>query len=107
MIPCATSTSGTNIYQTHQNLQYLKSSREFKPMTRKFHRVSIEDREMFAYNRTYQQVQDDIKRINSHPEQCMKYCFEFLKGADDLMRVKCYDGIAKYSAQLDYSEAHF
>ena len=76
-------------------------------MTRKFHRVSIEDREMFAYNRTYQQVQDDIKRINSHPEQCIKYCFEFLKGADDGMRVKCYDAIAKYSAQLDYSEAHF
>jgi hypothetical protein len=23
------------------------------------------------------------------------------------MRVKCYDAIAKYSAQLDYSEAHF
>ena len=76
-------------------------------MTRKFHTMSIEDREMFAYNRTYQQVQDDIKRINSHPEQRMKYCFEFMVGADDLMRAKCYDAIAKYSAQLDYSEAHF
>jgi len=80
-------------------------------MTRKYHTMSIEDREMFAYNRTYQQVQDDIKRINSHPEQRMKYAFEFLSGyiadGDDLMRAKCYDGIAKYSAQLDYSEAHF
>jgi len=80
-------------------------------MTRQFHNMSIEDREMFSYNRTYQQVQDDIKRINSHPEQCIKYCFEFLKGyisgGDDLMKAKCYDGIAKYSAQLDYSEAHF
>jgi hypothetical protein len=28
-------------------------------------------------------------------------------GADDGMRGKCYDAIAKYSAQLDYSEAHF
>jgi hypothetical protein len=28
-------------------------------------------------------------------------------GADDGMRSKCYDAIAKYSAQLDYSEAHF
>jgi hypothetical protein len=71
--------------------------------------MSVEDREMFAYNRTYQQVQDDIKRINSHPEQCMKYCFEFLSHSDcdDGMRAKIYNGIAKYSAQLDYSEAHF
>ena len=80
-------------------------------MTRQFHNMSVEDREMFAYNRTYQQVQDDIKRINAHPEQRMKYCFEFLKGYangnDELMAKKCYDAIAKYSAQLDYSEAHF
>ena len=76
-------------------------------MTRQFHTMSIEDREMFAYNRTYQQVQDDIKRINSHPEQRMRYAFEFIVGADDGMRVKCYDAIAKYSAQLDWSEAHY
>ena len=76
-------------------------------MDRKFHTVSIEDREMFAYNRTYQQVQDEIKRINAHPEQRMKYCFEFLKGADEQMKKKCFDKIAEYSAQLDYSEAHF
>jgi hypothetical protein len=37
----------------------------------------------------------------------MKYCFEFIVGADEGMRGKCYDAIAKYSAQLDYSEAHF
>ena len=80
-------------------------------MDRKFHTVSIEDREMFAYNSAYQKQQAELQRILSHPENRIKYCFEFLKGyiadGDDLMTAKCYDGIAKYSAQLDYSEAHY
>ena len=78
---------------------------------RKFHPMSIEDREMFSYNRTYQQVQDEIKRINAQPEQPMKYSFEFLKGYikddDEGMKKKCYDAIAKYSDKLDWSEAHY
>ena len=80
-------------------------------MSQKFHTVSVEDREMFAYNATYQKQRAELDRILSHPEQRIKYAFEFLSGyiadGDDLMRAKCYDGIAKYSAQLDYSEAHF
>jgi hypothetical protein len=62
---------------------------------------------MFAYNSRYQKQQAELQRILSHPEQRMKYAFEFMISADDGMRVKCYDAIAKYSAQLDYSEAHF
>ena len=81
--------------------------RDESQMTRKFHTMSIEDREMFAYNANYNKQKAEIARINAHPEQRMKYAFEFLVGADDGMRVKCYDAIAKYSAQLDYSEAHF
>jgi hypothetical protein len=77
-------------------------------MTRKFHTVSIEDREMFAYNSAYQKQQAELQRILSHPEQRIKYAFEFLSDSDcDEMRAKCYNAIAKYSAQLDYSEAHF
>ena len=76
-------------------------------MQRKYHTMSIEDREMFAYNAAYNKQKAEIERINSHPEQCMKYCFSFMQGADDGMRKKCYDAIAKYSAQLDWSEAHF
>jgi len=76
-------------------------------MTRKFHTMSIEDREMFAYNSYRQKQQAEIDRINAHPEQRMKYCFEFIVGADEQTREKCYNAIAKYSAQLDYSEAHF
>jgi hypothetical protein len=81
------------------------------PMDRKFHTVSIEDREMFAYNSAYQKQQAELQRILSHPENRIKYAFEFLSGyiadGDDLMKAKCYDGIAKYSEKLDWSEAHF
>ena len=80
-------------------------------MTRKFHTMSIEDREMFAYNSAYQKQQAELKRILAQPEQRIKYAFEFLKGyiadGDDLMSAKCYNAIAKYSEVLDYSEAHF
>jgi hypothetical protein len=78
---------------------------------RKFHTMSIEDREMFAYNSDYQKQQAELKRILAQPEQRIKYAFEFLKGyiadADEGMVKKCYDAISKYSDNLDYSEAHF
>jgi hypothetical protein len=72
-----------------------------------YYTTSFVDREMFAYNANYQKQQAEIARINAHPEQRMKYCFSFMQGADDGMRVKCYDAIAKYSDKLDWSEAHF
>ena len=71
------------------------------------HTMSFADREMFAYNSYREKQQAEIDRINAHPEQRMKYCLEFIKGADDQTRKKCYDAIAKYSAQLDWSEAHY
>lgn len=76
-------------------------------MTRKYHIVSIEDREMFAYNAAYNKSKAEIARINAHPEQRMKYCFSFMEGADNETRKKCFDKIAEYSAQLDWSEAHY
>ena len=76
-------------------------------MDRKFHVMSIEDREMFAYNAAYNERQ----RILSHPELRIRYAIEFLNDyvaeGDEGMKAKCYDGIAKYSEQLDWSEAHF
>ena len=76
---------------------------------RKFHNISLEDREMFAYNAAYQRRQAEQSKIT--PEQRIKYAFEFLKGyiaeGDSEMAKRCYDGIAKYSEVLDYSEAHF
>ena len=76
---------------------------------RKFHTVSIEDREMFAYNAAYERRQQQLAAVA--PELRIKYCFEFLKGyvanGDTEMAKKCYDGIAKYSEVLDTSEAHY
>jgi hypothetical protein len=78
-------------------------------MQRQFHNMSIEDREMFAYNAAQERKQQQLAKIT--PEQRIKYAFEFLKGYiitdDDMMKAKCYDGIAKYSELLDTSEAHF
>jgi glucan phosphorylase len=71
-----------------------------------YYTTSFADREMFAYNKQ----QAELKRVLAQPEQRMKYAFEFLSdyvNNDELMAAKCYDAIAKYSAQLDYSEAHF
>ena len=80
-------------------------------MDRKYHIVSIEDREMFAYNSAYQKQQAELKRILAQPEQRIKYAFQFLTGyiadADEGMTKKCYDAISKYSELLDTSEAHF
>jgi len=70
---------------------------------RKFHNMSVEDREMFAYNAAYERRQQQLAAVA--PELRIKYCFEFLKGyvadGDDLMSARCYDGIAKYSDKLD------
>lgn len=78
---------------------------------RKFHTMSIEDREMFAYNSAYQKQQAELKRILAQPEQRLKYAFEFLKAyivdSDEGMIKKCYDAISKYSDKLDWSEAHY
>ena len=68
----------------------------------KFHIVSIEDREMFAYNAAYQRRQAEQAKIT--PEQRIK---GYIADGDSEMVAKCYNGIAKYSEVLDYSEAHF
>jgi hypothetical protein len=69
--------------------------------------MSFADREMFAYNDRVAKQQAEIARVLSHPEQRMKYCFSFMEGADEQTREKCYNKIAEYSAQLDWSEAHY
>jgi len=74
-----------------------------------YHPISFADREMFAYNAALQRKQETLAKIT--PEQRIKYAFEFLKGyiadGDEQMTAKCYNAIAKYSDQLDTSEAHF
>ena len=76
-----------------------------------YYTTSFADREMFAYNSRYEKQQAELKRILAQPENRIKYAFEFLKGyvadGDEGMAKKCYDAIAKYSDQLDTSEAHY
>ena len=76
---------------------------------RKFHNISLEDREMFAYNAAYERKQQQLAKVT--PEQRIKYCFEFLKGyvaeGDSEMAKRCYDGIAKYVDLVDVSEYHY
>jgi hypothetical protein len=90
---------------------YIKRVKATQHMQRQFHNISVEDREMFAYNSAYEKQQAELKRILAQPEQRIKYAFEFLTGyvadGDAQMTAKCYDAIAKYSELLDTSEAHY
>lgn len=74
-----------------------------------FYTTNFADREMFAYNNYQERKQQQLAKIT--PEQRIKYAFEFLKGyvadGDEMMAAKCYSAIAKYSDQLDTSEAHY
>ena len=87
-----------------------------------YYTTSFADREMFAYNANYQKQQEKretakqkLERILAQPEERIKYAFVFLDdhgfdSEDDYaeeVRVKCYNGIAKYSEQLDTSESHY
>ena len=73
--------------------------------------MSFADREMFAYNSRVEKAKAELDRVLAQPENRIKYCFEFLKSyvadGDSEMTKKCYDGIAKYSDKLDYSESHY
>ncbi len=88
---------------------YIKRVKATQHMQRQFHNMSVEDREMFAYNAAQERKKQQLAKIT--PEQRIKYAFEFLAGyiidGDDMMKAKCYDGIAKYSELLDTSEAHY
>ena len=87
-----------------------------------YYTTNFADREMFAYNANYQKQQEKretakqkLERILAQPEERIKYAFVFLDNhgfdsEDDYaeeVRVKCYNGIAKYSEQLDTSESHY
>lgn len=73
--------------------------------------MSFADREMFAHNKRVAESKAKLERVLAQPENRIKYCFEFLKSyisdGDQEMTKKCYDGIAKYSDKLDWSEAHY
>ena len=73
--------------------------------------MNFADREMFAYNAEVAKKKAEVDRVLSHPEQRMRYAFEFLadniEEGDTEMTAKCFNAIAKYSSLLDYAEAHY
>jgi hypothetical protein len=52
---------------------------------------------------------EQLKQHLSVPENRLMYAFDFLlnHGPDFVDYKKCYDSIAKWSEQLDTSEAHY
>lgn len=67
--------------------------------------MNFADKEMFAYNAHRAKVQQHFEQ---HPENRIRYAIQFLdahiEDGDEEMTAKCYNAIAKYSEQLDWSE---
>ena len=84
-------------------------------MIHPYYTTNFADREMFAHNAKVKKQKEELNRILAQPEERIKYAFAFLDdhgfdSEDDYaeeVRTKCYNGIAKYSDKLDWSEAHF
>ena len=61
-------------------------------MTRQFHNMSVEDREMFAYNAAYNRRQEALKKHFDWIENPIRYCFEFMV-VDEQTAAKCLLGV--------------
>jgi len=70
-------------------------------MTRNYHTVSIEDREMFAYNKRH----DDLIKHFAQHENSIKYCYSFLT-VENLFS-KAIIGAYKYISLVDCVESHY
>jgi hypothetical protein len=75
-------------------------------MTRQFHTMSIEDREMFAYNNSYNRRQEALKKHFDWIENPIRYCFEFM-GIDEQTDAKCLHGIYTNLEKCDDVELHY
>jgi hypothetical protein len=89
--------------ETLQSPVILKESKEFKPMTRQFHNMSVEDREMFAYNKRHNDLQNHL----SQPENRIRYCYEFMKDEDFQMRNLAFEKSLHYISIVEDQTAHF
>ena len=68
---------------------------------RKFHPVSFEDREMFAYNASYRKMEAHL----SMPENRIRYSFEFMNDSAELRPlalIKFYENIALVEDQTTH-----
>ena len=75
-------------------------------MTRKYHTMSIEDREMFSYNSRYEKQQERLRHHLAQPENRIRYCYEFMKDGDTLdvdnqMRNRAFEKALGYIGQAE------
>ena len=70
-------------------------------MPRNYHTVSIEDREMFAYNKRH----DDLIKHFAQHENSIKYCYSFLDFEN--LFPKAILNAYKYISLTDWEEAHY
>ena len=74
-------------------------------MDRKFHTVSIEDREMFAYNAK----QTKLQKFMSTPENRIQYAYEFYNEMldDRYIQLKAFEKALEWIGKCDDQTAHF
>ena len=75
------------------------------PMDRKFHTMSIEDREMFAYNAK----QTKLQKFMNTPENRIQYAYEFYNEMldDRYIQLKAFEKALEWIAKCDDQTAHF
>jgi hypothetical protein len=74
-------------------------------MDRKFHTVSIEDREMFAYNKRHNDLQKHLAQV----ENRIKYSYEFYNDFQDdrEMQLVAFEKSLHYISIVEDQTAHF
>jgi hypothetical protein len=74
-------------------------------MDRKFHTVSIEDREMFAYNKRHNDLQKHLAQV----ENRIKYSYEFYNDYQDdrEMQLVAFEKSLHYISIVEDQTAHF
>jgi hypothetical protein len=88
-----------------QNPVFYKGQEKKPQMDRKFHTVSIEDREMFAYNKRY----NDLQKHLAQPENRIKYSYEFYNDYQDdrEMQLVAFEKSLHYISIVEDQTAHF
>lgn len=71
-----------------------------------YHNMSIEDREMFAYNAEHNRRKEAMEKHFSWIENPIRYCLEFM-GHDEDTNAKCFQGLYKNLEKCEDPELHF
>ena len=74
-----------------------------------YHPISFADREMFAYNKAYNERQTKLQIHYSYPENRIRYALEWYEDykGDEEITVKAFAKALDWIAVCDDVEAHF